>query len=472
MKAFRFRTMVIAVLVVSGSAVTGIGLGVMLTKVAQTGDKPGFASNGPQKSTVTVAVDRGGPRKIVRVSAPGRGFSANEVAATPAQRAAAAGVRIIHINPQNLRKKPNRGGNLNASTAAVKPLPMWTYQVTASPDLGGGTFTGLIVGRSPFDHGKVTTTIPTQLVPLVININDGINNITYDPTVADPCVPGNLTDMAVITGSPIFTNNNWTMNGINVGTNTQYHDAFQRAQFWSLVGGTPYHLVMKQSTLASQPLSFGVNGTSGAGQNYNTQQLFNGCGFIGVVDFQHLLDAVFGLIEGPLANLVNVGTFPIFVMKNVVMGAPGTDLFANCCVLGFHDSFNVGPNIQIFSPFDLDTTGIFGGGYTIDLAHEIGEAFNDPTGVNPTPPWGNIGQNFPGQCQDNFEVGDPLSPGFGTVTNTFTVVGADGLTYGLQELAFFSWFYGGPSMGAGGKFSNNGSFGGDAILCPPGGTNQ
>jgi hypothetical protein len=30
--------------------------------------------------------------------------------------------------------------------------------------------------------------------------------------------------------------------------------------------------------------------------------------------------------------------------------------------------------------------------------------------------------------------------------------------YHLQELAFFSWFYGGNSMGVGGKFSNNGTF--------------
>ena len=85
------------------------------------------------------------------------------------------------------------------------------------------------------------------------------------------------------------------------------------------------------------------------------------------------------------------------------------------------------------------------------MAHEVGEWANDPIGLNPTPAWGHIGQQ-PG-CQDNFEVGDPLS---GTLVPTVTM--PDGFTYNLQELAYFSWFYGSPSIGAGGDFSNNETF--------------
>jgi hypothetical protein len=77
-----------------------------------------------------------------------------------------------------------------------------------------------------------------------------------------------------------------------------------------------------------------------------------------------------------------------------------------------------------------------------------------------------------GGCQGNFEVGDPLSPGgIPPTSNSFVVVGANGFTYHLQELAFFNWFYGGASTGSGGKYSNNGTFGGFAKACPPGGTN-
>jgi hypothetical protein len=68
----------------------------------------------------------------------------------------------------------------------------------------------------------------------------------------------------------------------------------------------------------------------------------------------------------------------------------------------------------------------------------------------------------------DLENGDPLS---GTLFPTITM--ANGFGYHLQELAFLSWYYNAqstPSIGAGGKFSNNGTFNGPAKVCPPGGT--
>ncbi|HEY6084755.1 MAG TPA: hypothetical protein VIU63_05130, partial [Nitrospira sp.] len=85
------------------------------------------------------------------------------------------------------------------------------------------------------------------------------------------------------------------------------------------------------------------------------------------------------------------------------------------------------------------------------LAHEVGEWANDPSTFNPTPPWGHTGQV--GACQGNLEVGDPL-----TGTNIPPVPMPNGFTYNLQELAFFSWFFGAPTIGLNGWFSNNGTF--------------
>jgi hypothetical protein len=292
--------------------------------------------------------------------------------------------------------------------------------------------------------------------------------VTYDPTAPDPCVPGH-SGVEMITGSPLFTNNPWTMNGVDVG-NTQYMDAFMRAQFWSLVGGTPYHFILKPEVLPAQSLTFSGASSSGTGQNFDAQSIASGgCGSVGVVTMQELDSAVQALINGPLAASVNAGTLPIFLTKSVVTGNNTTDLFSNqCCALGYHSSFAAGANLQIYSPFSLDTSGVFGNMDVSTLSHELGEAINDPTGNNPTPSWGNVGQSA---CQDNLEVGDPLSPGFNTPTKEFTVVGANGLTYHLQELAFANWFFDAPSLGAGGKSSNNGSFSGGAKPCPPGGTN-
>ena len=99
-------------------------------------------------------------------------------------------------------------------------------------------------------------------------------------------------------------------------------------------------------------------------------------------------------------------------------------------------------------------------------SHEIGEWMDDPLAYNPTPPWGNVGQVS--GCQANLEVGDPLS---GTLMPPITMNGKE---YQMQELAFFSWYFNkanDPSVGAGGKFSSNGTFQGPAKACPPGGTN-
>ena len=347
------------------------------------------------------------------------------------------------------------------------PIPSFQYTLTAPAALGGGTFSGSIIGRNPTNHGKTTTTVPTQVIPLVITINDttrGSGSVTYDPTLPDACVAGNPTDVSILVNSPIFTKTTtWMMNGVNVGT-TQYIDAFQRAQFWGQVAGTPYHVILNESTLGSQAHTFT------AGTNYDAAALFGGCGHIGVVNVNDLNTVVQNLITGPLAGTVNIGTFPVFLTKNVVMADPGHDLFANCCILGFHSAIFV-PGLQIYSPLVLDTSGTFDNDVTV-MSHEMGEAINDPATSNATPVWGNIGQVV-GACQNNLEVGDPLSPGFGTPTNEFVVPGVVIPQYHLQELAFYSWFFGSTALGtgAGGGFSNNGTFKGFAKLCPPGGTN-
>ena len=363
---------------------------------------------------------------------------------------------------------PGTGNAALGSITSAQPLPMWNYSIVA---YDGKTYTGTMIGRSPYNRGKATTTIPVQLIPLVITINNGAgDNVTYDPTAADTCSTGSgFTTMSIVTGSPLFQNNPWTMNGVGVG-NTQYEDAVVRAEFWSLLSGSPYHLVLSNTTLAGQTQSFGSSGTLGPGTNYSGSTFGRTCPE-GVVNVNDMDTAIQNLMKGSLASTVNIGTLPVFVTRNVVMAQSGTDIFNQCCILGYHSGFtSTGGNEQVYSIFSLDTNTLFGQGYTGAMSHELGEAIHDPTTNNPTPAWGNEGQVV-GGCQGNFEDGDPLSPGFGTATNPFSVTAGNGLTYGVQELAFFNWFFGGTSLGAGGKYSNNGTFSGFAKACPPGGTN-
>jgi hypothetical protein len=135
------------------------------------------------------------------------------------------------------------------------------------------------------------------------------------------------------------------------------------------------------------------------------------------------------------------------------MASSGSSMSSNFCVLGYHGGYITGVNLQIYAPLSLITAGVSNPDIST-MSHEMTEAVNDPVGANPTLSWGNIGETV-GHCQSNLEVGDPLSPGFGTPSSGFTVSGANGLTYHFQELAFYNWFYGGPSLGVGGKYSSN-----------------
>ena len=123
--------------------------------------------------------------------------------------------------------------------------------------------------------------------------------------------------------------------------------------------------------------------------------LFGSCGSLGIVDINFFDEFLVKLLPALAAQGVSPGTFPIFLLHNVVtsFGTSPRDLNA-CCFLGYHGT-NSPPNspVQTYSPSDFDTTGLFSGvSDTSVLAHEIGEWANDPFGNNPTPLWGHTGQ--------------------------------------------------------------------------------
>ena len=186
---------------------------------------------------------------------------------------------------------------------------------------------------------------------------------------------------------------------------------------------------------------------------------FGACGPFGIVDIDFFDAFLDNNVLPALQPQVNAGNFPIFMLYNTVLAFnPITDIFNTCCVLGYHGNTGTNP-IQAYSPSDFDTTGVFGPtqGDSNTLSHEVAEFVNDPFGDNPTPAWGGVGQVPPGFCQNNLEVGDPLSG-----TNFSPIGGRNGFTYHLQELAFFSWFYSSNSTGIHDWFSDNDTFTTDA----------
>jgi hypothetical protein len=342
---------------------------------------------------------------------------------------------------------------------------VWNYQVISSRD--GSLHQGVIVGRDPNQSGSnAAVSVPGQVVPLIlkfhtigtsVDFNTGVITTTSgqrsaDPTVADTgCFTGfNNVPLKLMAQSPILKNAHFNFGGTSVGF-TQYTDAFQRGAFWSLIDKDDYHVRLSPQIFA--PVVVDVPAASGLSLNKDVfQPAFSMCSPEGLVDI-NFLDAV---VVNELTALpgINPGTFPMFMIYNTGMSIGDPTNLGNCCAGGYHSINPAGPvTFQTYSPFDFDVSGFFvpSANDTAIVSHEVAEWINDPYIVNDTPAWGHTGQVS--GCQNNLEVGDPL-----TGTEAPRIVGTNGYTYHLQELAFFSWFFGDPSLGIHGWDSNNGTF--------------
>src|ERR1022692_4094860 len=346
-------------------------------------------------------------------------------------------------------------GAINAADAGT--LPLFDYTVTSPVD--GNSYSGMIVGRSPLFHGARTTSIPTVLVPVILNItqNYGSGTDTYDPTAPDPNCSPQGSALHLVQNSPLFSNSDIHMGGVDMG-NTTYTDAFERGQFWSNVPvtGNAFHTLLAATT--TDPMIVTVPAANG--QSYAPSQVSpTPCEHLGVMNTTYVNYTLLpNLISSLSSNGVGPATIPIFLIFNVGMADPGTAPTAStCCVLGFHSGFQNGTDpLQFYGIADFDTTGVFADPDISILSHELAEMMNDPASANDTPAWGGVGQ-VQNRCSAKFEVGQ-------TFTNTsFPPITMNGFSYHLQELAFFSWFYRqNPSMGANGWYSDNGTFNRDA----------
>ena len=346
------------------------------------------------------------------------------------------------------------------SGAATDLLPVWNFQALSNRD--GNIYAGSMVGANPTLRGpEVNVSVAGQVVPIILKLHTigtkfnpktGVittvpGNTTFDPTVPDnACLsaPNNM-PVRLLLQSPILSAAKFNLGGTDVGT-TQATDAFQRANFWTLIDKTNYHVLLAPTVLA--PLVIDVPAKHGLALS---GKIFGTCSSLGIVDI-NLVDAA--VVHATLTTPgINPKTFPMFMFYNSAFSIGSPFNINNCCAGGYHGINPTSPvTFQTYAPFDFQTNGIFlNADDTVIISHEAGEWMNDPYDVNPTPAWGHTGQVS--GCQNDLEVGDPL-----TGTNASPIVGKNGYTYHLQELAFYSWFYGAPSIGIHRWFSGNGTF--------------
>ena len=369
----------------------------------------------------------------------------------------------VRLAPRGFAENRRRGLRGDQDT-----VPLWTFDVThAARDRLNHV--GAIVGTNPFlDPG--TSRIPVVIVPMIITtqtVATGVDPSTLvlsttpgvvhqnaaAPQHACLTAPNNV-PATLAYQSPIFQDAPFYFGGIFMG-DTQYIDAVQRGSFYRALGDNPgdYHVLFAPVRVL-RPIHVTVPANEGLAF---AGALFEGCGTVQILDINWFDSYINGtLLPRLAAQGVSAGTVTEFLLYNAVLASPVTDL-NTCCVLGYHSSAGEPTPDRLYDVSDFDASGIFGAGTENSdvLAHEMGELVNDPFGDNEVPPWGNSGQTV--GCQENLEVGDPLSG-----TNMPPVTMPNGFTYNLQELAFFSWFFGGQSLGVNGWYSSNGTFTSDA----------
>lgn len=138
-----------------------------------------------------------------------------------------------------------------AQTAAASTIPLWRFNASSTRD--GNRYPGVMVGRNPMTNPG-SSRIPVFVVPLVFKTHTvGVSfnsttgfigtqpgDTTFDPTVPDACytAPNNI-PIKMVAESPSL-----------MGT-TQYIDAFQRANFWQVLGsnGSGYHVLLDPVTI-------------------------------------------------------------------------------------------------------------------------------------------------------------------------------------------------------------------------------
>ncbi len=303
----------------------------------------------------------------------------------------------------------------NSPNTNLTAFPTWS----GSFSYHGLTYEYRMVGTDP-KRGSATTVVPTVLIPLRFVFADGS---VYDAST-DP-VDGQNQIQAIL-NSPIFQNHDYVIEGSDVG-NTQYGDAFQRANFWKSVSkGSPnYHVLLGAPDVTPLQTINVPNGAFGYLTDPDTQQVFP------VVNSRYLNIQIFTIMQA-----LNIGpqTLPIFLTGTVSQPESW----------GYHAAFSDGSGRTLIVTPYLPHDVAYYGQHVPDLyvlSHEVVEWIDDPFAVNFVPGFTFTGQPPQAQCSstafgDPLEVGDPL---VFTDASIIPISSAAG-TYHVTDAVFLDFF--------------------------------
>jgi hypothetical protein len=339
------------------------------------------------------------------------------------------------------------------AAAATTTVPYW--KSTFISPLDKQKYTYDMIGTNPYATTPKTWTVTVQ--PIIVKIKVG--STTFDPTAPSLCGDTASVETRFLQ-SPLFNPAAFVSNGVSVGT-LQLPGAFMRANFWNVAQNTNYGVALhlKAAIVVTETVPGTVQSfPCGNGKN----------GKFGSID----LNTWSNDVQTLASKYTTPNQVSLILTYNVAEAAPGGGGY----YLGWHDAFATSAGVQTYGTGSYFDPGLFSGIQDVSTwSHELDEWLDDPFvqenvagggNDNLTPAWGNVGQVV-GSCQNNLEVGDPLS---GTLFPMPTPAGVTGFTYHQQDLAFHDWFYRTPtdksgtaSNGAGGKYSFLGTFTGKEV---------
>jgi hypothetical protein len=291
------------------------------------------------------------------------------------------------------------------SKTPATPLTTWNGSFVYKSH----TYNYNMVGTDPTTG--TSTTIKTFVIPIALSFTAKGVTTVFSPTALQS---NGKSAIGNTINSPIFKKMAWvTPTGVSLGT-TQYEDAFQRGNFWSIVAGTNYHVLL------GQPKVVGLQTLVVPAADGKVATEFGIS--VGTADI-NWFDGQLQAILTKFAAEITPGTLPIFVTYNSYLTE-----FGSCCIGGYHSSYGSSASPQAYSHFTyISTPGIFSQDVSA-LSHEVGEWLDDPLVVN-------TGGN-PVSC-GILEVGDPEEgfSNYGAFPYTL-----NGFTYNLQDLVYLEYF--------------------------------
>jgi len=342
----------------------------------------------------------------------------------------------MSVDASSLKNLDAQRGNQLRPESLQNTIPFWE---------GSFSYQGLdykykMVGTDPQTTNQ-TTVIPTVIVPLRFLFPDG--------QVFDASTEMDRGETAIqrIIESPIFQNYDFVLNGTHVG-NTQFGDAFQRANFWDSVStrAKNYHVLLGQPTvLPSVTVVVPAEMAS-----YYTEPISGKV--IPLVDELFLRDQT----KAAAPSLgISPRSLPIVLWGKVFASFPDRPGVPG--IIAFHGAFSNGGNAQtcIGTSYLVDEGAInVNDPDVFALSHEVVEWLDNPFVDRYAPGW-----NFPfiqphEVCDsqftlDQWEVADPVEF---FIQSRIALPGGP-FTYHVTEAVFIDYFTRMRSRSVNGQYS-------------------